>query len=190
VFSFEPRCHALPGRRLRHANGVLSARRNLPRGRMWIAKPDVDLQASRQFGVAGHLRSAITGHRPAQCHGQPFHLPGEAFEGGAGGAAVRSALQSIPRIDCLTLELPRMTYLVLRSTTVPTAERLKAPLIRYPSQWPGTSRASMSSGRWIIRSVSGTIAEPAREVRRVPRFGLACRSASIISVFNPPRGCA
>ena len=43
--------------------------------------------------------------------------------------------------------LLRMTKRVLRSTTVLTADRLKAPLIRSPSQWPGTRRASMSSGR-------------------------------------------
>ena len=50
-------------------------------------------------------------------------------------------------------------------TSVPTDERLKAPLIRSPSQWPGTSRASISSGRLIILSDSGTMALPAKVVR-------------------------
>ena len=58
---------------------------------MRIAKPDVDFQASRQFGVAGHLRTPITGHPTAQCHGQPFHLSRETCQRGAGGAAVHLA---------------------------------------------------------------------------------------------------
>ena len=73
---------------------------------------------------------------------------------------------------------------------MPTDERLKAPLIRSPSQWPGTSRAPISSGRLIILSDSGTMALPAKVVRLSPRAGLACRSASIIAAFSPPRGCA
>ena len=68
--------------------------------------------------------------------------------------------------------LHRTTKRVLRSTKVPTEERLKAPLIKSPSQCPGTSRASISSGRLIIRNVSGTMALPASVVRRRPRTGL------------------
>jgi len=112
--------------------GVLVAAA-LPGG-VWIAEPDVDLQPSRQFRVAGHLAASIIGHRPAQHSGQAFHLAGKPLQRRVGGATARSALQSIPRIDCLTLELLRMTKRVLRSTTVPTAGRLKAPLIRSPSQ--------------------------------------------------------
>ena len=58
---------------------------------MWIAKPDVDLEATRQLRMAGHFRSPIIGHGPAKRHGQPFHLSRETFEGGAGGAATRLA---------------------------------------------------------------------------------------------------
>ena len=94
VFSFDPRCQ----------------------GSVRIAKPDVDLQAAGQLRMAGHFAAAVAGpapdpirgHRPAQGGGQAFHLPGKAFQRRIGGAAVRSALQSIPRIDCLTLELLRM----------------------------------------------------------------------------------
>jgi hypothetical protein len=86
--------------------------------------------------------------------------------------------------------LQRTTKRVLRSTSVPTDDRLKAPLSRLPSQWPGMRRASISSGRWIIRNYSGTIALPVRVVRRRPRDGLAWRRASIIAAFSPPRGCA
>jgi len=75
---------------------------------MRVTEPDVDLQAARQFRVAGHLAATVVGHRPAQCRRQPFHLPGEALQRRVGGAAARSALKSIPRIDFLTLELLRM----------------------------------------------------------------------------------
>ena len=39
--------------------------------------------------------------------------------------------------------------LVVRSTRVPIAE-LRSPMIRSPSQWPGTARSSASAGRWLI----------------------------------------
>ena len=57
-------------------------------GGVGIAEPDVDLQASRQFGMAGHLRAAIIGHGSAQGHRQPFHLSRESFKGGSGGATL------------------------------------------------------------------------------------------------------
>jgi len=81
---------------------------------MRIAEPDVDLQPPGQFRVAGHLGTAIIGHAFAQGRRQAFHLAGEAVEHGIGAVAVRSALQSIPRIDCFTLELHRTTKRVLR----------------------------------------------------------------------------
>ena len=58
---------------------------------MRIAKPDVDLQAARQFRVAGHLGSAVVGHALAQCGGQSFHLAREAAENGFGTVAVHLA---------------------------------------------------------------------------------------------------
>jgi len=61
--------------------------------------------------------------------------------------------------------LHRTTKRVLRSTSVPTDDRLKAPLIKSPSQWPGTKRASISSGRLIMRNDSGTMDVPASVVR-------------------------
>ena len=42
-----------------------------------------------------------------------------------------------------------MVYLKVRSTTVPIAERCR-PMIRSPSQCPGTARSSASAGRWEI----------------------------------------
>jgi len=43
---------------------------------MRIAEPDVDLQPSRQFRVAGHLAATVVSHLPTQHGGQAFHLAG------------------------------------------------------------------------------------------------------------------
>ena len=41
-----------------------------------------------------------------------------------------------------------------RSTRVPTAEAFPVPMIRSPSQWPGTARSATSAGRWLIVNAS------------------------------------
>jgi hypothetical protein len=109
-------------------------------------------------------------------------------------AAGRRFIRRVKLFSTASAPLPfilhRTTKRVLRSTSVPTAERLKAPLIRSPSQCPRTRRASISSGRWMIRNVYGTMALPANVVRLSPRVGLACRRALIIVAFSPPRGWA
>ena len=46
--------------------------------------------------------------------------------------------------------LARMTSRVVRSTCVPTAGPLRAPLVRSPSQWPGTVRVGTSAGRAVM----------------------------------------
>jgi len=71
-----------------------------------VAKPDVDLQPARQFRVAGHRAALVVSHGSAQHGGQAFHLAGKPFQRRPCAATARCALQSIPRIDCLTLELP------------------------------------------------------------------------------------
>ncbi len=59
------------------------------------------------------------------------------------------------------------------------------------SQWPGTSRASISSGRWIIRNESGTMAAACpRGCAGGPRDGLAWRRASDRRRLQPPRAAA
>ena len=52
----------------------------------------------------------------------------------------RARRASLPSI------LARMTRRVIRSTRVPTSEPLRAPLIKSPSQWPGTVRVATSAG--------------------------------------------
>ena len=62
---------------------------------MRITKPDVDLQAARQFRVAGHLAAAVVGHALAQGGGQPFHLSRKAFQRRVSGAAAHLAENKI-----------------------------------------------------------------------------------------------
>ena len=49
----------------------------------------------------------------------------------------------------------KMTKRVVRSTKVPTADPLRAPLMRSPSQWPGTVRVATSAGRSSIGVMLG-----------------------------------
>jgi hypothetical protein len=61
---------------------------------------------------------------------------------------LREALAGTPCIR--PLHPCRRTRRIVRSTRVPTAEPLRAPLIRSPSQWPGTVRVATSAGRSVI----------------------------------------
>ena len=59
---------------------------------------------------------------------------------------------------------------VVRSTSVPIAERF-GPMIRSPSQWPGTSRPSTSAGRSLINTsgVTDFLPRPSRTRTRHPQ---------------------
>ncbi len=73
-----------------------------------------------------------------------------------------------------------MTNPDARSTSVPMAEPLAVPVMRSPSQCPGTARSSTSTGRSRIETI------PASRLRRYRVCGVAyagCdRSASIVPV--------
>jgi len=58
-----------------------------------IAKPDADLQPSRQFRVAGHPAATVVSHEPAQHGGQAFQLAGKPLQRNVDSAA---ALPSVP----------------------------------------------------------------------------------------------
>ena len=64
----------------------------------------------------------------------------------------RARRASLPSI------LARMTRRVIRSTRVPTSEPLRAPLIKSPSQWPGTVRVATSAGHSAWASNGGSAA--------------------------------
>lgn len=61
-----------------------------------------------------------------------------------------------------------IVYLLVRSTSLPIAD-LSNPMIRSPSQWPGTARSCASAGRWEILTSSVTKLRPLRRVRGVAR---------------------
>ena len=56
--------------------------------RIRVAEPDVDLQVSLQFGMAGHLRPAIIGHKATHLAQHVFDLPIEGLERGGRRVAV------------------------------------------------------------------------------------------------------
>ena len=70
----------------------------------------------------------------------------------------RALRASVPSIRA------KSTRRVVRSTRVPTAEPLRAPLIRSPSQWPGTVRVTIfgrTLGHWRhVGDVAASIGPP------------------------------
>ncbi len=80
--------------------------------------------------------------------------------------------------------LARKTRRVVRSTRVPTAEALRAPLIRLPSQWPGTVRVATSAGRSVIGVILGNLA-PSSTPR--PRSACLARLTQCRQQFAPQR---
>ena len=66
---------------------------------------------------------------------------------------------------------------MMRATRVPTAELLRAPFIRSPSQWPGTARVAISAGRAAIGVMWGIW--PRRSVPRARGQRALFRSGSV-----------
>jgi hypothetical protein len=100
-------------------------------------------------GVLCQLRALIPGQRPAQLLGQCRDRGREGIPDSLG--AVPGQRRTV--LDPATLALPSMrgrcsskVNRVLRSTRVPTA-KLPSPMIRSPSQCPGTARSVASGGR-------------------------------------------
>jgi hypothetical protein len=91
-------------------------------GAVRVGKEDLDRQPLSQALMLGHLFAPIVGQRFAQQHGLMPELLGEAL---SGNRRIRS------------LHPGSMIRRVVRSTSVPTAEPLRAPLMRSPSQCPG-----------------------------------------------------
>ena len=81
---------------------------------------------------------------------------------------------------------------VVRSTSVPTADPVSlAPMIRSPSQWPGTARSATSAGRWLIRKASSYGVEPPRRASGRGAVGAtACGSAVGAGQHAAHRGSA
>ena len=93
-------------------------------------------------------------------------------------SVLSAGLQSVGL--CVSRRLPRsamrgrwssIVNRVVRSTNVPIAE-LPSPMIRSPSQCPGTARSSASAGRSLIM-----MSEPTNSLPRPRRRALGTRSA-------------
>lgn len=81
----------------------------------------------------------------------------------------------------------RTAYRVDRSTTVPIAERA-VPMMRSPSQWPGTDRSSASGGRLLSNVCALTCAQATRLDRaRGIRNDRPVRKHKINSRSSAPR---
>ena len=74
----------------------------------------------------------------------------------------RALRASVPSIRA------RMTRRVVRSTRVPTADPLRAPLMRSPSQWPGTVPGGHLGGSLSNRRHIGDLAASIRPSRPRP----------------------
>ena len=87
-----------------------------------------------------------------------------------------------------------MVKRVVRSTSVPIAEfDATDPMIRSPSQWPGTARSSTSAGRWLIGMVSGSFPTPDAAIIRARARGWRrdrwVRRCVVSSRLSDPRAC-
>ena len=136
--------------------GVL-VRAALP-GRVRVAEVDRHVELELDRCVGGELGAAVPGQRPAQVLGQPAHLADHRLGDRLGVVAPGRCSRIVNRVE--------------RSTRVPTAEPLAVPMIRSPSQWPGTARSATSAGRWLILNASRYEVRPA-PVAVLPA-GLAC----------------
>ena len=84
--------------------------------------------------------------------------------------------------------LTSMSKRLVRSTKVPTALALPAPLMRSPSQCPGNWRASISGGRIWMLSMSEIWPRRSLPLMRGKRLFFAWRNAAINSLRNSPTG--
>src|ERR1039458_6990521 len=86
-----------------------------------------------------------------------------------------------------SVSLIRTTLPLVRLTSVPTDERLAAPLIKSPSQWPGTS-PSISPGRLWMLAMLQILPRFSSTLERRPRCGFFFPEQNRRTLFtSPPR---
>lgn len=84
----------------------------------------------------------------------------------------------------------------MRSTKVMTADRLAAPMIRSPSQCPGTARSAASAGLWVQGLVRDRLppgghrpplvpAHPGRAATAQTSFKTHCQLSAGLAVQGP-----
>ena len=112
----------------------------LPRA-LGIGKKYPEGESLRQALVFGHLFSPIIGQRLAKRGRHMLQRSDKSLW--ALPASVPSSRARITRRD-------------RRSTRLPTADPFRAPLIKSPSQWPGTVRPATSAGRSAMGVILGS----------------------------------
>jgi hypothetical protein len=125
---------------------------------MWITEVDVDIGCHGDVFPVAHLYALIPGERPTQHLGQRLYFLGQGVTDLLGFEAVgrwRSIVQP-----------------VVRSTSDPIAEALHVPMMRSPSQCPGTARSAASAGPSLMLTMSGSTWSSAVTGTVVPGFRL------------------
>ena len=112
-------------------------------GRVGVAEVDV------QAGGGGDLRRGW----PSRCPGPRSGSGAASRAAGSSPSTMASATASAP---CPSGRCSSITNRVARSTRVPIAEfDAVEPMIRSPSQCPGTARSATSAGRSLMLTMSG-----------------------------------
>ena len=106
----------------------------------------------RQLSLPAHVERAQHAVR-SRGFGPTSRIGPGARAGGRSRSSMASATDSA---SCRCGRCSRIVNRVARSTRVPIAEPLSLPMIRSPSQCPGTVRPSTSLGRLAMRSSPGT----------------------------------
>nr|KEP23651.1 hypothetical protein DA06_06330 [Georgenia sp. SUBG003] len=135
--------------------------RSVPLGKYWRSRPLVFSLEPRCQGLCGSQK--YTGRSVAKVISawRAISRPwSQVSERRSCSGRVRMALT----IASLTATAPcpsgrcsSITNRVVRSTRVPIAEPLAVPVIRSPSQCPGTARSAASAGRSEISTMSGDL---------------------------------
>src|SRR3954453_21084802 len=113
--------------------------RSVPLGRYWRSRPLVFSLEPRCHGACGSAKETRRPVSAASSLCRAISLPSVRVRRSGAGTASRPAAKPSRAVSALaSVSLIRTTLRLVRSTTVPTEERLPAPLIRSPSQCPGT----------------------------------------------------
>ena len=106
-----------------------------------------------ELGVLGHFDSLVPGQRAAELLGQGGDRRSDGVSYGLGAVAGESG----PVVDPLPFAVAWHGWKVQQHREPggalhqrPDRGNSQGPMMRSPSQWPGTARSSASAGRWVI----------------------------------------
>ena len=155
-------------------------------GRVRVAEVDRQVGGDGDLGVPGQLDALVPGQRAAQ-------------RGGQGGDLGRRWRRGRPRRRGRRAGAPASRTGWCARPGCRSPSRCRSPMIRSPSQWPGTARSSASAGRSVIMTLSlirsrrpsagaGAGAAPARCAGRRSAPGAARRGPARTAPGRSSRG--